>query len=112
MSKARYTYETQVFSVSTWVTVASGSRGYCTGFFHAHAEHPSPRLASRLVRSDGVVLDERKASEGAALGMVAGFPSPEQYERAAAKAQASADLLRKRASSRAAIRKRFVEGSD
>lgn len=50
----------------------------------AHArESPGPRLAMRLVRSDGKVQDDASGSREAGLGMIAGFPTWQQYAHAA-----------------------------
>ena len=80
----RYAYWIEVQDGDQWVRLFGGvglewGRGYL-----AHQRHaPSPRLALRLVRSDGRVMDEAPGIEEASIGMVAGWPTADQYRRAA-----------------------------
>jgi hypothetical protein len=75
----------------------SESRAYCQGWIACARETPSPRLVLRLVRlSDGKVLEQTTGCPDASVGQVAGWPSPEQYRAAAARALAAADLVEQR----------------
>ncbi|MGB1016847.1 MAG: hypothetical protein ACPG4T_22090 [Nannocystaceae bacterium] len=58
-------------------------RTYCSGYLAAVQEGPTPRLAHRIVRDDGKVMEELGAVEHVGVGACAGFPSAEQYEQAA-----------------------------
>lgn len=66
-----------------WMTVTTGSRHYCDGWLDARRSWV-PRPESRVVRlSDGKVMLHHGANDAAPIGMVAGFPSAEQYIRGA-----------------------------
>jgi hypothetical protein len=54
----------------------------------------SPRCAMRLMRSDGKIIEELAADEDVGIGMIAGWPTAEQYELAAAKALQRAHIIR------------------
>jgi hypothetical protein len=70
-----------------WVECCSGTRPFCEGYLAAHREVMLPRPAMRLRRLDkNVVVDEIPASDQARVGMVAGWPTPEQLLRAAVNA--------------------------
>ena len=53
-----------------------------------------PRQHLRLVRSDGKVIEEIEAYDSVSIGMVAGWPMPEHYERAAEDALERATIAR------------------
>lgn len=94
---AKHTYSVQVYSetLGKWHSVIAGeSRGFAEGYALGHIDLPAPRLALRVVRDDGKVMQEHPADAELSLGMVAGFPSAEQYETAAANALESAKRLR------------------
>lgn len=59
---------------------------WAEGWLAHHREAPGPRLAYRLVRSDGKVIETIPGREEVSIGMVAGWPSWQQYAHAAAKA--------------------------
>lgn len=62
-------------------------RGYAEGYFDAVSHGPTPRLAHRMVRNrDGMILRELDAIETVGIGMVAGWPTWQQYARAAVRA--------------------------
>lgn len=62
-------------------------RGYADGYLDAVAHGPTPRLAHRMVRNrDGKVVRELPALEDVGVGMIAGWPSWQQYARAAIRA--------------------------
>jgi hypothetical protein len=68
---------------------------YGQGWLDARKDH-SPRPHMRLVRSDGKIIEEVPANHEVSIGMVAGWPTPEQYERAAQKALETAKHLREK----------------
>ena len=62
-------------------------RGYADGYLAARRDEPGPRLACRLVReTDGKVVEEIAAAEDVDVGMVAGWPTWQQYAEAAKRA--------------------------
>jgi hypothetical protein len=91
-------YAVEAQRPSGWIRLFSESRAYCQGWIACARETPSPRLALRLVRlSDGkVVLEQTTGCPDASVGQVAGWPSPEQYRAAAARALSAADLVEQR----------------
>lgn len=80
-----------------WKSFRQGSLHYCHGYLDA-MEGQSPRNPLRLQRSDGKVIREVKAKETVNIGMIAGWPPAEQYERAANEALEKAKLIRERES--------------
>ena len=91
----KYQYQVYVLNASDyWTKVVDESLQFCRGYMHAKRDY-FPRLAHRLVRSDGKIIEEFSAHDEVGIGMVAGWPSAEQYERAAAKAMDRADVIRK-----------------
>lgn len=96
MTTHRYHLEMQAFD-GEWFTPAGleeEQRGFLLGYMFGRADGPPPRLAMRVVRSDGKVVDERPADTEVSIGMVAGWPTPEQYEAAAERALATAAKIR------------------
>ncbi|MEB3320122.1 MAG: hypothetical protein VKI63_04195 [Cyanobium sp.] len=97
-----FNYTVEVLRDERWVPITTGTRSYCMGFFDARLQL-APRLAMRVVRNG--VQDKRKvlahapAKDTVSIGQIAGFPTAEQYEAAAAKALAAAQYIRSRASS-------------
>lgn len=57
---------------------------FAEGYLECLALTPGPRIEHRLVRDDGKVVDMQEGTSRAGIGMVAGFPTAEQYEAAAA----------------------------
>lgn len=53
-----------------------------------------PRVHLRMVRSDGKIVCELAAHDDVVIGMIAGFPTAEQYERAAERALETARKIR------------------
>ena len=56
----------------------------------------SPRLAHRIMKPSGEILDEFEERTEVSIGQVAGWPTPEQYEAAAKRALERADAMRER----------------
>ena len=105
MARPKHTYSVEVEWSGRWRPIISPeTRDYCLGYLAAHRQHPGPRLAVRVTRSDGKVMDSSSAEDRASLGMVAGFPTAEQYERAAERALESAREIRARTERREASR--------
>ena len=95
-----YTYHIECPFLGGWNAFIKGrSRGYCDGYLDAmRGQRPSLHL--RLVRSDGKVMDEVEAHDDVRIGMVAGWPTAEQYEAAAERALARAQKIRENQRSR------------
>lgn len=92
----KYTYTVESFYLEKWAPIIRGeSRDYCLGYFDRTQEF-SPRNAYRVVRSDGKVMAERKGDADVSIGMIAGWPTPEQYEGAAQRALDQAKRIRER----------------
>jgi hypothetical protein len=105
MSKRKYTYRLEVEFMGGWTPIVKEeTRDYCLGYLGCHKQCPGPRLAARVVRSDGKVLEASSAEERAPLGMVAGFPTAEQYEAAAQGALERAAAVRSHEAHRVARR--------
>ena len=79
---------------SALLGLARETCGYAEGYVKAVGDCPGPRLAFRVVRDDGKVIREAPAKAEVSIGMVAGFPSAEQYEAAAERALERARLIR------------------
>lgn len=93
----RYTYavEVQAQAGGEWYPIVRHeTRDFCLGYILALRDQPPPRQARRVVRSDGKVVEQADHDSRVALGMIAGFPTPEQYERAALAAMEKAAHLR------------------
>ena len=81
------TYHNDAWVQHPWTVGLEYGRGYI-----AHRrESPGPRLAMRLVRDDGRVMDDAPGLADASIGIVAGWPTEAQYRAAARRADAAAD---------------------
>jgi hypothetical protein len=90
----KYEYKVYVLNADDyWVKAVEGSLQFCRGYMYAKSDY-APRLAHRLVRSDGKIVEEFSANEDVSIGMIAGWPTAEQYVRAAARAMARAEAIR------------------
>jgi hypothetical protein len=78
----KQTYSVESFSLGCWRKLFTDTRDFCSGYL-SHAQYDYPRNALRIVRGDGKVMYELKANEEVNVGMVASYPTAEQYERAA-----------------------------
>ena len=90
-------YRIESYYLNQWCKIAD----YCTRQFAQGVlwgtQHDAPRIAYRVVRiEDGKVTDERPANDEVSVGMIAGFPTAGQYERAAEEALARAKAIRAR----------------
>lgn len=93
-----YRYAIDVFydEIHRWVTLpglGDVSLQYAEGYVTGHHDSPGLARAIRIVRSDGKVKREEPACAEVSLGMIAGWPSAQQYRRAAAAAIAKAEQL-------------------
>ena len=92
----KYTYSIESFYLGKWCSVAKyASRDYCEGYLD-HYRYEAPRNEMRILRSDGKVVRDLGPFDDVSVGMIAGWPTPEQYERAAAKAIEKAANIRER----------------
>lgn len=91
----RHTYRLEVDDNGTWVPLTGGACGreFGIGYVFACRERPGPKLGIRLTRGDGKVVEEAPGTTEASIGLVAGFPTAEQYRRAAARCIARAEAI-------------------
>ena len=93
----KYTYSIEGWTGREWFTLG-GCRDvpmqWALGFLFGRREVCGPTLTLRVMRSDGREVLAEEGKEDVGIGMVAGWPSPEQYERAAERALAKAKRLR------------------
>lgn len=89
----KYTYTVQTYYLDKWLDIVYDTRDFCLGFLHARRDQ-GPRNAYRLIRSDGKIMEEIPAEPDVFIGMVAGWPTPEQYEEAAQRALDKASKIR------------------
>ena len=96
MSAAKYTYAVEAeHRPGQWLVIFDNeTRDFCVGYFLGARTLTPPRLAKRVVRSDGEIVEISPAEGRVGLGQVVGHPTPEQYERAAARALETAKKLR------------------
>ena len=100
MPAKKYTYRIECSYGERWIKIIQNStRDYCRGYLHARMES-APRPHYRLIRSDEVIIDDIPEVQDVQIGMIAGWPTAEQYERAAEKALAKAAAIRKRENTR------------
>lgn len=97
MNRPRYTYRLEIDIDGEWFCPAGMEdthlaflRGYAMGRF----DTPAPRRGIRIVRSDGKIMEEYQAATEVNIGMIAGWPTPEQYEAAAERALETAQKIR------------------
>jgi len=105
MTKHTYTIETNC--EGQWLKILSGSLQYLQGFLDARKDY-APRLAHRLLRSDGRIVEEIPANDDVSIGMIAGWPTAAQYERAADKAMDRAKAIRENETRESGNRRRLA----
>lgn len=99
MSKPRYTYAVVFVDYGTVIPVHSLSHvplQFAHGYLESRNDEFGPKLGARILRSDGKIMGESAQRTTVSLGMVAGFPSAEQYEHAAQNALEKAAAIRER----------------
>jgi len=89
----KHSYHIESFAIGKWLKLFSGGLQFLQGYLDARSDM-SPRLAYRIMRDDGRIIEEIAARDDVSVGMVAGFPTAEQYERAAQKALDMAKAIR------------------
>jgi len=90
----KHTYTIETLFGDKWMPIIKGEYlQYCLGWLDRAQKH-SPRPAYRLVRSDGRILKLLTEREDVSIGLVAGFPTAEQYEAAAQRALDKAAKIR------------------
>ena len=96
MTEARAKWQVQVQADDgTWHALFTEAKLFCVGYAFAHHDGPSPRLACRVVHAQtGKVAESFPACTEVGIGMVAGWPTPEQYESTAERALAHAAAIR------------------
>lgn len=89
----KYEYHLECFTIGKWLNILIGSREFLRGFLHARRDY-RPRLAYRLIRNDGLIIESCDALDDVSVGQIAGFPTAEQYEAAANKAMERVSAIR------------------
>lgn len=89
----KHSYHIECLTIGKWLKLFSGGLQFLQGYLDARSES-SPRLAHRIMRSDGKIVEQIEAREDVSVGMVAGFPTAEQYEAAAQRALSKAAVIR------------------
>ena len=97
---SKYTYAVEVatgFEDDDWYALVKGEqRGFALGYLlGCRDSRLPPTRAHRMIRSDGKIIESYPANREVSIGMIAGFPSPEQYEAAARDALDKAERIRK-----------------
>lgn len=93
---AKYTYTVESFWNGEWTPLLTDTRDFCLGWF-ARDRTEAPATAKRVMRSDGKIVAECAPKEDVSIGMIASWPTPEQYEEAAKRALEKAEVARKAA---------------
>ena len=109
---AKYTYRVEYFQGNDWEVMylyRDVPKTWAEGWLAHHRDAPGPRLALRLVRSDGKVIDEVREKEDVSLGMVAGWPSWEQYVAASIRALDKAAQVSSRQSTMTPERRQEIQ---
>ena len=92
----KHTYNIECLLNDGWNPFIKGrSLQYGRGYLEA-MRGELPRIPLRLVRSDGKVVEEVTPFDEVGIGQVAGWPTAEQYERAANHALEKARKIRER----------------
>ena len=90
----KHTYSIETLFGDKWLAIIRLENAqYCRGWLD-RASDQSPRPAYRVVRSDGKLVTSLREREDVSIGQVAGFPTAEQYERAAQRALEKAAVIR------------------
>jgi len=91
-------YRIECFASGTifgWSKIIQGSKHYCQGFLDARKDY-APRYAYRIIDPKGKIIEETPAKSDVNIGMIAGFPTAEQYERAGNEALERARKIREK----------------
>jgi len=90
------TYSVQCLWYEEWVTILpSENKSFAQGYFARIDEEDGVRSAYRLIcDQDQKIIGTIEPNEKVAIGMIVGFPTPEQYEAAAKEALEKAARIR------------------
>lgn len=92
----KYTYSIACPFLDGWDEfIKYQSKGFCEGYITA-VKSQGLRKSLRVIRSDGKIVYECDEKSKVSLGMIAGFPTSEDYERAGQEALVKAGELRQR----------------
>lgn len=86
-------YHLEIPFLDGWTRFKTGTKGYCQGYMDA-LRGDYPRSAIRMVDDNGKVIDHVKEHEEVSVGMIAGWPTAGQYERAGLAALEKAKKIR------------------
>lgn len=89
-------YRFQILTGDVWSTLIESKRGFCMGYLLCYHDSPGPRLEARVLGPTGKVINSTRARPEVSIGMVAGWPTAEQYEAAASRALELAKDIRER----------------
>lgn len=91
---SKYTYRIECPFGDSWnAFIKDETRDFCLGYLKA-MQGQAPRSHLRLIRSDGKLIGEASPKDDVSVGMIAGWPTAEQYERAANEALERANTIR------------------
>lgn len=77
-----------------WVKIKEDNLSFCKGWLDCKS-YQMPRNALRIVSQSGKVVQQIDEKTELGIGMVAGWPTAEQYEAAADRALKQAERIRK-----------------
>lgn len=93
----KYTYRIETYMgddfSKPWVKIKEGTLSYLRGWLDGRKDY-FPRSHFQLVRSDGKVIETLEARYEVGIGMIAGWPTAQQYERAGNEALERARQIR------------------
>lgn len=96
MSKVKHIYHLESYHLDKWLRFKYDiPLQYAQGWLDCYKNN-APRLHTRLMRSDGKIIQEVEEHKDVSIGMIAGWPSAQQYEAAAQKALEKAREIRER----------------
>lgn len=94
----KYTYSAQCLTEEgKWYPMGgmwADTKIACTAYIMGMRDSWPPHRAMRVIRSDGRVMEEWPQQTEVSVGMVAGWPTAEQYEAAAQRALEKAKKIR------------------
>ena len=91
--KVKYTYSIESNYNGNWTKLLSETKDFCIGYI-SHAKYCSPRNAMRVIRNDGKIVIAHDPLAEVSIGMIASWPTAEQYDYAAKTATEMAARIR------------------
>lgn len=91
---SRREWSVQVFGFGKWRQLFTERQAWAEGYIAHHRDAHGPKIAMRIIDAHGQVRAEVEAVEDVSIGMIAGWPTAEQYELAAERALAKARAIR------------------